>query len=221
MISAIYLSHQLNNDTPCYAGRKSIIVKKGSSIDDGNTANSISISMSSHVGTHVDAPYHFFNNGKTLSDYPASYWVFLKPQCIDIDIKPGELIRNTHIQGLIKKDTDLLLIRTGMEKYRSESVYWKNSPGISSELANIIRSEFPNIRAVGMDIISVTSLNHREEGRHAHMAFLRKDEKNEAVILIEDLSLVNYNSQITSVIVLPLMIENADGAPCTVIGQAK
>jgi len=43
-----------------------------------NTANTLDISICNHAGTHIDVPKHFFNSGKSLSDYPASFWFFQK-----------------------------------------------------------------------------------------------------------------------------------------------
>lgn len=38
------------------------------SIDRGDICNLTSFSMCAHNGTHVDAPFHFINDGKTLSE---------------------------------------------------------------------------------------------------------------------------------------------------------
>ena len=74
----IYLSHYLNDQTPLYGGVEEITISKSTSINDGNTANTLHISIPNHAGTHIDVPKHFFNEGKSLSDYPASFWFFQK-----------------------------------------------------------------------------------------------------------------------------------------------
>ena len=45
--------------------------------------------MSNHLGTHVDAPSHFVDQGKTLTDYEAKDWVFSHPFLVHCDIEPG------------------------------------------------------------------------------------------------------------------------------------
>jgi len=40
------------------------------SIENGDIANSSYIKMSHHTATHIDFPKHFFNEGKTLEDFP-------------------------------------------------------------------------------------------------------------------------------------------------------
>ena len=136
---------------------KEIKIIKSTSISEGDTANSMHLSMPNHAGTHIDVPKHFFDNGKTLSDYPASFWFFQKPQLIDVSCDDGQLIIPLEIVPNLNNDTDILLIRTGYEKYRNNEKYWAKNPGISAEMASILRSDFPSVRAVGMDIISVTS----------------------------------------------------------------
>jgi arylformamidase len=42
------------------------------SINDGKHCNVTYLSMCAHNGTHVDAPYHFLNNGKTVDELPLS-----------------------------------------------------------------------------------------------------------------------------------------------------
>ena len=214
-----YLSYELSTGSPVYGGRAGLRVKEVSKIDNGDTANSLEVTFPNHFGTHVDVPRHFFNDGKKLTDYKASFWIFNHPQCVNVPCGDGDLVRFTDIDETINKQTDLLLLRSGYEKYRRESRYWEKSPGISYELAKELRTNHQKIRAVGVDFISITSRLHRKEGRKAHMEFLGNHYDSDPIILIEDMALKSYTEDISQVIVLPLMIANADGAPCTVIGK--
>jgi len=213
----IYLSHHLNEKTPLYGGENKIVIKKDNIIDKGKTANTLHISMPNHSGTHVDVPRHFFNDGNTLSDYPASFWVFQKPQLIDIPCEDGQLIEPSDVNSELRTETDILFIRTGYEQFRNQEQYWKKNPGLSVSLAKNLRTKFPNIGAVGVDVISITSRLHRDEGREAHCEFLGDHYKSDPIVLIEDMSLLNYTEDISQVIICPLIIEYADGSPCTII----
>ena len=214
----IYLSHPFSNDTPLYGGAKDIKINQGSSIQDGDTANTLNLSFPNHSGTHVDVPYHFFEDGMKLTDYDASFWIFHHPVCVDVCGDDGYLVRYDDVRESINKNTDLLLIRTGYEKHRDEKKYWQKNPGLSVDLAKGLRSVYPNLRSVGVDFISITSRLHREEGREAHRAFLGNDFSSEPIVIIEDVSLSKYNKNIKTVMVSPLIIASADGAPCTIIG---
>lgn len=212
----IWLSHPLSEDTPLYGGMKDITILKSSSIQNGETVNSLSFSFPNHSGTHVDVPHHFFDYGKILTDYSPSFWIFSEPQLIDVPSADGYLVTPDDILNELRDKTDLLLIRTGYEKYRNEARYWQKNPGLSRELAQQIRTNFPQIRAIGLDAISITSRLHRREGREVHREFLGSHYESEPIVLIEDMSLLNYTDSISQVIISPLMIENADGAPCTI-----
>ena len=215
MKDAIYLSYPLSSQTPLYGGANDIQIQSNTSISAGDTANSLTLSLPNHAGTHVDVPYHFFNDGKKLTDYPASFWIFNHPVCIDVPGKDGYLVSYKDVAGKINNETDLLLIRTGYETFRNERKYWQKNPGLSAGLAKKLRSNHSNIRALGVDVISITSRLHREEGRKAHHAFLNPD-KGEPILLIEDMKLdIKYPPN--KVIVVPLLIDNADGSPCTVL----
>ena len=46
-----------------------------SSIENGEVCNLTAISMCAHNGTHVDAPFHFIQYGKTIDRIPLDYFV--------------------------------------------------------------------------------------------------------------------------------------------------
>lgn len=137
-----------------------------------------------------------------------------------MDIKAGDGHRVTpeNLGDRLEPATDLLLIRTGYERYRSEERYWQRNPGLSAELGLWLRREYPVVKMVGLDCISITSRIHREEGRSAHRAFLDPDGEGHPVLLIEDMALATAPGQLRQVIVAPLRVSEADGGPCTVMG---
>ena len=89
------------------------------------------------------------------------------------------------------------------------------------ELALWLRQDFPAVRAIGMDWISVSSYESRELGRQAHRAFLNPDGEGSPVLIIEDMNLSKNLKNLAEVLVVPILIETIDSAPCTVIGFLK
>ena len=213
----IWLSHILTSSTPLYGGAPAIIIQHGKSFKSGDSCNTSTIHLNSHSGTHADAPYHFFSDGKTIDDYPASTWVFMNPKIIEVCISPGYLINEADLSDLLSYNpkTDILLLRTGFERYRNDPIYWQDGPGLSGSLARYLKKYYPSLRAIGFDFISISSMRHREEGRIAHKAFLGNE-----ILLIEDMSLqfVNNPNNLYQVVVLPLRYIGADGAPCAILG---
>lgn len=215
MNDSIYLSHPLNAKTPAYKGGEGLIVKREKSIACGDTCNQLHVSMSNHLGTHVDAPSHFVDQGKTLTDYEAKDWVFSHPFLVHCDIEPGGSITPEFLKNHIHpdKNVDLLLLKTGMENHRDTPIYWQSSPIIHASIVAMLNEYFPNLKAIGLDVISVTSLLDRDQGRQIHQALLGK-----GIRIFEDVALNHIQTPIKEVIALPLMLESADGAPVTMIG---
>lgn len=157
----VWLSHPLCLETPAYGGWEGMRIEPISRIAAGDTANTSRFVLSNHLGTHVDAPLHFFDSGPSLTDYPPEFWLFENPLLVDVPGNDGYLIGPKDVEGAITPKTDLLLLRTGYEKFRRDSQYWEYNPGLDPELGTWLRKHFPNVRVVGMDVISVTSRHQR------------------------------------------------------------
>ncbi len=214
----IYLSHFLNSKTPCYGGNSSQLkIESVNSISAGQSSNSFHISMSNHVGTHIDFPRHFDNTGRTLSDYAPEELSFSSPQIIDLPCPPEHMISIEDLEGKVSSVTDFLILRTTFEGRRHEETYWKNNPGILPEVGLWMRKSFSSLRAIGFDFISLSCYQKRELGREAHRAFLGPLENHEPILILEDMRLAHIYGPLKQIIIAPLLIESADGVPVTVI----
>lgn len=215
--NAIFLSYSLSQDTPLYGNGEGIYFTPDKEMIKGHSCNTTNLTFPNHSGTHIDLPSHFNPNGKTLNDYPATYWQFDVVQLIDLSgkVDDGQIIGPELFTDLENFETELLLIKTGYGAYRGTDRYTITPPGLSADLGPFLRNNFPKLRCIGMDLISVSSYSNRDEGRKAHHAFLNPDE-GEPILLIEDMKL-DMDGPFNKVIVAPLLIDNADGAPCTVL----
>ena len=216
-----YLSYYISNETPLYGNGKGIHFSPDKEMIKGDSCNTINLAFPNHSGTHIDFPYHFNPEGKTINDYPAEYWQFDQVKMADLTGKvgDGQIISPELFNDLENSDIDLLLIKTGYGEYRGTDRYTITPPGLSADLAPYFRQKYPKLRCVGMDLISVSSYSNRSEGRKAHHAFLNPD-KGGPILLIEDMKL-DTNGPFNKVIVAPLLIDNADGAPCTVLAYTE
>lgn len=219
-MSVIWLSHIISKETPLYSGAQDIVIQPKQSQRNGDSCNTSLLQLPSHAGTHIDAPYHFLANGKTIEDFGPSSWVYNYPKVIDIIVEPRHLVTVSEIEKFIKADTDtdMLLMRTGFEQYRKGQDYWQQGPGLSPDLALFLKTSYPSLRAVGVDFISISSFRHREEERRAHKMFLENH-----ILPIEDMALqkINKPDNLYQIIVLPLRFTGADGAPFTILGWEK
>ncbi len=204
-----YLSFLLNQSTPTYAGKQGCtIVYSNPCLSDGHS-RSMLIGMNNHIGTHIDFPAHFCKNGSALNSFEAKFWVFSRIGYLECPVK--------HIEDnlyLLQYDIEILIINSGFGLYRGTDKYIFDQPVVDSGLANKLRKKFKNIRVFGFDMISISSILDREEGRRAHRSFLCENE----ILLLEDMNLKNINCAPTEMVVAPLMLDKADGSPCTVFG---
>lgn len=205
----LYLSYFLEESTPVYGGIKnSISFQQSRSIENGDTTNNLKLCFPSHVGTHIDFPFHFSTEGKKCSDYPASFWIFNKVGFLDCSIE--EVPKRI---SSLSNDIELLILKTSFGKKREEEEYWTSQPVIPAYFASLFRSEFPKLRVFGFDMISLTSKLDRAEGSKAHLAFLI----NHDILILEDMFISQLINSPIKVIISPLQIKSADGVPCTVI----
>lgn len=216
----IYLSHPLTCKTPAYGGDVSIVVQRGKILEKGDSCNTQYWSLSNHIGTHIDFPRHFVSDGKTSSDYTPEFWILNYPLMIDISpIEPSRLIQPEDIPLMgATEHTDMVIIKTGFSVLRGDDVYFNQNPGFSPEVAFFLRERLSHIRVFGFDSISLSSFAHRETGHEAHRAFL---DHPTPILLLEDMDLsqVDDRSQLKKIIISPLQVENADGAPCTIFAE--
>ncbi len=224
----IFLSHQLNAATPTYGDRGGFKLDSASRIADGATSNSMLLVLPNHVGTHIDCPRHFFDDGHTVTDVPASQWVFVSPLVLDIPKGPAEIITAADVKKALERFTpdrvnraEALLVRTGFEKLRGTRDYWEKNPGVGADLGTWLRENVPHVRLLGLDTLSVTSWQHRELGRVAHRSLMSPQAPGRPLILLEDASFQGVNRALVQLVLLPLRVEGADGAPCTALGQLE
>jgi kynurenine formamidase len=214
----MFLSYPLSIDTPAFGGGKGIRIQALKQMESGDSCNTSFWCLPNHLGTHLDFPKHFIQNGKNCSDYNADFFVFNHSWIIDLgNVKPGEIISAEQLKDFyIPHEIELLIIRTGFCKNRDKDVYWQNNPGVSPQLADFLKDSFPDLRVFGFDSISLTSFTHRQTGRKAHKRFL---EGERPLLLLEDMDLnnVSKDSLFKQIIIAPLQIAKADAAPCTVL----
>lgn len=206
-----------------YGDKERIKILRNKSINNGDTCNESVFTFNSHFGTHIDFPYHFCEYGKKSSDFQINDYVFDNIGIIKISlINSVDRIINNQLIGLIDcidPHIDILLINTGFSNYRNEKEYWHDNPGLHPDIAIILREKFPKLRAIGIDSISISNYQQRDLGRMAHKEFLCKHN----FLIVEDmnLSVIENNYKLMRLIISPLLIENVDAVPVTVIAEVE
>ena len=211
----IYLSHPISQATPLYAGESRIRIRRDLQISKGDPSNTLLLEFPNHAATHIDLPKHFSESGKTLNDYDPGFWFYNKVAVLNVSASADEIMDLEPAVYELPVETEMLLVKTGFQKYREESFYWEHNPGLSPGSAAVLKKRCPGLRAVGMDSISVSAQVRKDIGMEAHRTFLVEND----IILVEDMDLARADSRLTKVYMFPLLVEGADGGPVTAIGE--
>jgi kynurenine formamidase len=220
MANYLELSHRIDFRTPLASGVPPFKFEHHCSITRGDDANMFMLHFSNHTGTHMDAPWHVVASGLRIGELPLEDFVFERPACLDVSLHEGEMLEPVHLEphGELLGQCDLLLLRTGFSVMRKEDPqrYAMQSPGVSIAAAAHLAANFPKLRAIGLDTISIACMQHLDQGLEAHRTLLSGEGRR--FLIIEDMNLQYDLSRLNRVIALPLFIEGIDSAPCTVIG---
>jgi kynurenine formamidase len=215
------LSYPMDNKTPVYGGRSRPKISPKTQTGKGDNANTYEINIHNHTGTHVDAPCHFIESGRRISDYSLEELTFNRPVVVDIPKKSNECVERTDLESCaeVLKGADCLLIRTGFGRFRGKEEYETRNPGVSPEAITWVRKNFPEIRCMGIDSISISGFQDRGRGRKAHRAAFREESGlGEPLLVLEDLNLDGIED-VKKLIVIPWQISGIDSAPCTVLAD--
>ena len=200
----IDLSVPINEQTPVYPGDpKTKIEPAGVFAKDGY--NDHLVTLGTHVGTHVDAPLHMLEKGKSLDQIPVEY--FIGPgKYIKVDgAFDLEQVKAANLQA-----GDIVLFHTGMSDVFYEESYYTDYPTMSEEIASYLVQQ--KVKMVGLDTGSADNLDDFP----IHKTLLGGD-----VLIIENLTnLERLADKTFTVYALPLKLE-VDGPPARVIAVIK
>ncbi len=169
-----------------YHSDPDVEIQRVKSLARGNSCNLNRLVMGSHAGTHVDAPRHIYERGKSVEQ-----------------LRPDNLVCRAFVLDLGSYTIESFFSKKRRRIIRG--LVLKNlRRGLTSHEAEILLSN--GIRLVGT---SRTSIEGGADRSHpVHRLLLRQD-----VIIVESLSLRKARAGYCTIICLPLKIKNGDGAP--------
>lgn len=205
----IDLTHTIKEDMPVYPGTDAPIIEQATTVAEEGFAEKRLI-MFSHVGTHMDAPAHIFDDKKSLDELPAS--TFTGPACI-IDISNHESITLDLLKEHEERITncDYVLFSSGHEDLWGTEEYFSPFPTLTEEAAQWIVKQ--NIKGLGIDAISFDTLDATD--LYIHRILL-----SNGLVLVENLkNLPQITKPIFTFVALPLKIQESDGSPIRAIAM--
>lgn len=131
------------------------------------------VEISTHTGTHCDAPFHFFEDGRTIDQIPLDTYV--GPATI-LDLRgkqPGSAIERAEVERFGDRiaEGDIVLLNTGWghkrantKEFLTEYVY------LSGEAAEYLVGR--GVKGVGIDAVSLGGYDDPAKAVPAHKAML-------------------------------------------------
>lgn len=200
----IDLSHRIEPGMPVYPGTEGPVFEHPFDLARDGFVE-MRISMMSHTGTHMDAPAHILDRGKTLDRMPISAF-YGQGVCIDVKAEQKEIAAQdlTAYEDMIKT-ADFVLFRTGWSRLWGTAGYFERYPVLSPEAAHRL-SEL-GLKGVGFDTISADG--PADTSFLIHGILLGKD-----MIILENLANLDLLPRAGfSIACFPLHFSGADGSP--------
>ena len=165
------------------------------SMENGEVYNLTSFSMCAHNGTHIDAPFHFIKDGKTVDEI-----------CLEAFVGMAYVTKH---HGIVTGD-DAAKIIGKAKKQNLESakrILIKGDVEVSLEAAKVFAAS--DILLLGNEPQTIGPQNAPME---VHLALLTAD-----VILLEGIRLAEVSEGVYFLNAAPLNLSGADGSPCRAV----
>ena len=211
------LTYTITENMPVFPGTELPTLNQAFTINKNDYAET-RLTLFSHVGTHMDAPAHMIQGGKTLDAYEVDTFVG-KAFVLDISTYPigvGEWCIQLEMLKAYEqqiKQIEFLILFTGWSRLWGNDAYYNGFPALSVEVA-LWLANLP-LKGIGIDAISIDLMSTTTFP--IHHIFMEKD-----MVIIENLTnLEQLANKAFTLSALPIKYNNADGAPIRAIGTVE
>jgi arylformamidase len=202
------ISLTISPDLPVWPGDPPIELEQIESMDEGAHANVSRLNAGVHVGTHVDAPHHFLNDGRTIEQL--SLDVLTGPCYVAKLPDTVEAITAEALDGMsLPSDATRILFRT-----RNSKVWSGSRPEFREDFVAVMEDGAEwlverGVQLVGVDYLSVAPYS---DSVPTHTILLQA-----GIVVVEGLDLSAVPGGFYDLYCLPLKLLGSDGAPARAI----
>lgn len=176
-------------------------LKPTGNIADGNTVNITTLTISAHTGTHVDAPYHFTDDGVTMEKVELSaYWG--PAQVVTVSKESGPLFPSD-FSGYELGLAPRLLVKSSAST-ADPRVFHEDFVYLHPELADLLGEK--GVVLYGADAPSMDNPNSKKLAGHLAM-------QRNGILILEGLDLTDVPDGLYELSAFPLKILGGDGSP--------
>ncbi|MCZ7556724.1 MAG: cyclase family protein [Bacteroidia bacterium] len=193
------ISRPLDMHTPVYPGDPPFDRTVIHSMREGAGYNLSTLRMSAHIGTHVDAPYHFIDTGLRIDEIPPERWI---SSAVVVEVSGIPLMDSEHFRNAGLRPGDSVLLKSNTN--RAPDAHPDDFHAISTDAARWLVERGVNI--IGIDALSIEQ--YHDPSFPVHQILL-----GAGVLILEGLHLDDVPAGRYTLFVAPLLITGGDGAP--------
>jgi arylformamidase len=199
------ITRTLSPSIAVWPGDTPFAVKTLMRLAHGDSANLTTLTMSSHTGTHVDAPYHFVDHDLTMEQVALD--IYVGPATVVTVQKPAGPLTVDDFPRLDWGRVKRLLVHSAasnhpIDQFLADYVY------PSPELADFMGQQ--GIILFGSDAASMDAVDSKVLVGHQAL-------RRNGVAILENLALAGVPDGEYELIALPLKIQGGDGSPVRAI----
>ena len=165
------------------------------SMENGEVYNLTEFSMCAHNGTHIDAPFHFIKDGKTVDKI-----------CLEAFVGMSYVAEHN---GILTGDDATKILKKAKEINNEaiKRILIKGNVEVSLDAAKVFASS--NVLLLGNEPQTV---GPPKEPMSVHLELLRAN-----VVILEGIRLSQVSEGVYFLNAVPLNLSGADGSPCRAI----
>ncbi|MDY0870498.1 arylformamidase [Dongia rigui] len=194
------ISQTLRPDLPVWPGDTAFTLNRTWAMGPGIPVNVSALTLSTHSGSHADAPFHYDGDGKTIDAVDAN--VYLGPaQIVDARGASG-FVTVERIMPQLHMNVSRVLIRT--YQTAPQQIWDDDFAAIDPLLIEALADR--GVKLIGVDTPSLDPQSSKKMS--AHLAVARR-----GLAILEGLVLDAVPFGVYELIALPLKIAGADSSP--------
>ena len=196
----------LSPSLPVYPGDPAVVITPVAQLQWGDAANVSRLTLSSHTGTHLDAPRHFFQAGLAIDGIALHGLIGPARVCAFPDATTHLTADDLRPLGLA--GTQRLLLKTANSALWEKTGFQTNYVALTESAAHLLVDL--GVQLVGIDYLSVDAFECQDFQVHRTLL-------GAGVLILEGLDLRTVLPGEYELLALPLLLQDGDGAPVRAI----
>lgn len=187
-----------------WPGDEGVLLERMDKISEGSSANVSRLQAGVHTGTHIDAPLHFIDGGKSVDQLDISLFA----GCVQvIDARDVEKAGKEFLSQYPLRKGEAVFLKTGYSGRSLSEPFYTGYTGLKDDGAQYLLDM--GVKVVGTDALSIECFG--DSGHPVHKLLLGSE-----VLIVEGLILSDIKPGGYRYVCLPILLQGSDGAPARV-----